>query len=61
MKNLFRLQVGLIKVSMKRRTSSRDLVISVNVGTARNITDTSTECFGKRWVSLYGQMKLVIL
>ena len=33
---------------MRRRTSSRDLVISANVGTARSITDTVY--FGKRWV-----------
>ena len=46
---------------MRRRISSRDLVILANVGTARSITGTA--CFGKRWVSLYvsGQMKSVIL
>ena len=57
MKMPFRSRVGLIKVSMRRRTSSRDLVISANVGTARSITDTV--CFGKRWVSW--TIKLVIL
>jgi hypothetical protein len=31
---------------MRRRTSSRDLVISANVGTARSITDTV--CFLER-------------
>ena len=46
---------------MRRRISSRDLVILANVGTARSITGTA--CFRKRWVSLYvsGQMKSVIL
>lgn len=40
-----------MKVSMRKRTSSRDLVILANVGTARSIMDTV--CFGKCRVELF--------